>query len=169
MCWSPSAFLLGEGYVVVSAADGDTALRQVRKRSENRCSDADFAMPGLSGVRVDRPGDTDASGPQGADDHRYQGLTDWRNCLSYQGAHEAVPSRFPARAGEGSGKRGVAGATGGGDGRRRGGGRSRLFFALALTTLGRAATLCVLAGWFVRWVGTGRRSAGRATGLLTTR
>jgi hypothetical protein len=24
----------------------------------------------------------------------------------------------------------------------------RLFFALALTTLGRTATLCVLAGWF---------------------
>jgi CheY-like chemotaxis protein len=46
------AFLLGEGYVVVSAADGDTALRQVASDPEIDVLITDFAMPGLSGVEL---------------------------------------------------------------------------------------------------------------------
>jgi CheY-like chemotaxis protein len=46
------AFLLGEGYVVVSAADGDTALRLVASDPEIVVLITDFAMPGLSGVEL---------------------------------------------------------------------------------------------------------------------
>ena len=46
------AFLLGEGYVVVSAADGDTALRLVAGDPEIDVLITDFAMPGLSGVEL---------------------------------------------------------------------------------------------------------------------
>lgn len=46
------AFLLGEGYVVVSAADGDTALRLVASDPEIDVLITDFAMPGLSGVEL---------------------------------------------------------------------------------------------------------------------
>ena len=46
------AFLLGEGYVVVSAADGDTALRLVTSDPEIDVLITDFVMPGLSGVEL---------------------------------------------------------------------------------------------------------------------
>ena len=46
------AFLLGEGYEVVSAADGDTALRLVASDPEIDVLITDFAMPGLSGVEL---------------------------------------------------------------------------------------------------------------------
>jgi len=44
------AFLLGEGFVVVSAADGDTALRLIASDPQIGILVTDFVMPGLSGV-----------------------------------------------------------------------------------------------------------------------
>jgi two-component system, cell cycle response regulator CpdR len=44
------AFLLSEGFVVVSAADGDTALRLIASDPQIGILVTDFVMPGLSGV-----------------------------------------------------------------------------------------------------------------------
>ena len=46
------AFLTGEGYVLVSAADGDTALGLIANDPKIDILITDYVMPGLSGVEL---------------------------------------------------------------------------------------------------------------------
>ena len=95
------AFLVGSGFVVVTAPDGDSALRIIASDSRIGLLVTDFAMPGLSGV------DLIMQALQMRPNLKVLLITGYPHAdglaelpAGVTGTHQAVPARCPDCSGE---------------------------------------------------------------------